>query len=161
MSIDKVGKEENWNTERTGGTDGTEGAGDGAELLELLALLVDPTRRRLLAYIAYDNPEDVEDIPTHTGATRHLDEGAVEGLLEALRQDHLPALESTGIIDWDRENDVVTRGERFDDLWPVLRLMIVHREELPDEWLSFADFEDLDEFGAVRDREAGTGAGEE
>jgi hypothetical protein len=116
------------------------------DLLELLALLADPTKRRLLAYIAYDNPEDVEDIPTHTGASKHLDEESVARLLDSLRDDHLPTLEGTGIIDWDRERDVVTRGERFDDLWPVLRLMIAHREELPEEWLSFAEFEDFDGF---------------
>ena len=116
------------------------------DLLELLALLADPTKRRLLAYIAHDNPEDVEDIPAHTGATKHLDEESVERLLDSLRDDHLPTLERTGLIDWDRERDVVTRGERFDDLWPVLRLMIAHREELPEEWLSFAEFEDFDGF---------------
>ena len=118
-----------------------------SDLLALLALLADPIRRRLLAYIAYENPEDVEDIPTHTGATRPLDEEAVARLLDSLREDHLPALEETGIIDWDRENDVVTRGERFGDLWPVLRLMVLHREELPEEWLSFAEFEEFDGFG--------------
>ena len=123
----------------------------GTHLLELLLLLADPTKRRLLAYIAYDNPEDVEDIPTHTGAARHLDDEAVDRLLESLREEHLPALEETGIIDWDREEDVVTRGEGFDDLWPILRLMITHREELPEKWLSFAEFEDFQGFEAGRE----------
>ena len=125
---------------------GDDGTTEGTALLELLVMLAEPTRRRLLAYIAYDNPEDVEDIPRHTGATKHLDDESVERLLDSLRENHLPTLEETGIIDWDRENDVVTRGERFDDLWPVLRLMIAHRDELPDGWLSFAEFEDFDGF---------------
>jgi hypothetical protein len=132
------------NTE-TGGIDRT-GGSDGSHLLELLALLADPIDRRLLAYIAHENPEDVEDIPAHTGAEEYLDDETRDTFLASLRESHLPALEDTGIIDWDRKRDVVTRGERFDELWPVLRLMITRREELPDEWLSFAEFDKFDEF---------------
>ena len=130
------------NNTGTGGIDRIGGT-DGAHLLELLALLGDPIDRRLLAYIAHENPEDVEDIPAHTGAEEYLDDETRDEFLASLRESHLPALEDTGIIDWDRKRDVVTRGERFDELWPVLRLMITHREELPDEWLSFAQFDEF------------------
>lgn len=36
-----------------------------------------------------------------------------------LRLHHLslPELDANGVVDWDRENDVVRKGLRFDDAW--------------------------------------------
>lgn len=122
------------------------------ELLALLAVLADRTRRRLIVFLAYGNPEDVDDIPEDIRATDYVEGEALEGFLESLREEHLPALEDSGIIDWDRETDVVTRGERFEDLWPILRLMIAHRERLPTDWLAFADLDELERAAESADR---------
>ncbi len=36
---------------------------------------------------------------------------------------HLPKLEEYGFIEWDRDNDLVTQGPRFDEVRPSLRLV--------------------------------------
>lgn len=34
-----------------------------------------------------------------------------------LRHLSLPELDAKGVVDWDRENGVVRKGRRFDDVW--------------------------------------------
>lgn len=48
---------------------------------------------------------------------------------------HLPSLDRAGVIDWDRENSLVTRGEQFDEIAPLLKVIDEHRDELPDHWV--------------------------
>ncbi len=102
---------------------------------ELLALFVNRDRRRLLLYLVDGNPEDVDDIPEHIRVADHIDDDERRVLVEMLRTEHLPLLESNGLIEWDREKDVIVRGERFDEIRPILGLISDHEDELPDGWL--------------------------
>lgn len=52
-----------------------------------------------------------------------------------LQHNHLPKLEAAGVIEWDREADEIRRGENFDQIAPLLKLMDDHSDELPDDWL--------------------------
>jgi hypothetical protein len=101
----------------------------------LLHLFADRDRRRLLLYLAGKNPENVDDIPEHIRVADHLDDDERRTLVELLRTEHLPLLEANGIIEWDRDEDVIVRGERFDEVRPILGLIANHEDELPDGWL--------------------------
>ena len=47
---------------------------------------------------------------------------------------HLPKLASMAVIDWDRENDQISKGENWDEIAPLLQLLQDHQDELPDSW---------------------------
>lgn len=38
------------------------------------------------------------------------------------------------VIDWDRENDQISKGENWDEIAPLLQLLQDHQDELPDSW---------------------------
>ncbi|WP_204959904.1 DUF7344 domain-containing protein [Salinigranum salinum] len=104
-------------------------------LPNVLALFAHPDRRRLLVYLVDGNPEKFDDIPEHIRVAEHIDDDERRTLLEMLETEHLPLLEENGVIDWDREQDVIVRGEQFDEIRPILRLISDHEDELPDDWL--------------------------
>jgi hypothetical protein len=105
------------------------------QLPNVLALFAHRDRRQLLVYLVDGNPEDLDDIPEHIRVADHIDEEERRALLQMLETEHLPLLEENGVIDWDRERDVIVRGERFDEIRPLLRLITDHEDELPDDWL--------------------------
>lgn len=51
-----------------------------------------------------------------------------------LIENHLPALEEAGYIEWDRESGTISKGPRFDEIEPVLELMRNGSDELPSDW---------------------------
>lgn len=89
--------------------------------------LADPTRRRLLIYLATDA----------TGEELPLTITELDDLMDTtdsfvrLYHEHLPKLEDRGYILWDEENDLVTRGPHFREMEPLLTLIAEHDHELP------------------------------
>lgn len=61
-------------------------------------------------------------------------EGELDPLV-AMRHLHLPQLEDGGFVRWDRENEQVTRGPRFEEMEPLLDLLREINEELPGRWV--------------------------
>lgn len=101
------------------------------DLSSFLDLLASPYRRRLLMTLLDHNPEDEASIPLDLASSdEELDE-----LLIQMTQIHLPEMEKLGVVQWDRENNFVTKGPAFDELRPVLELIERNPDELPDEWL--------------------------
>ncbi|MFD1635091.1 DUF7344 domain-containing protein [Haloplanus ruber] len=49
----------------------------------------------------------------------------------SLHHNHLPKLDQIELINWNREEDTISRGIRFEEIAPMLELLIEHREELP------------------------------
>lgn len=94
-------------------------------------LMANPYRRRLLMTLMTHNPEDEADIP----AALSTDSEDLKEMLVEMSHVHLPKLDSMGIIEWDREHNVVKRGPMFEDLRPLLELVDKHQDELPDGWL--------------------------
>ena len=43
---------------------------------------------------------------------------------------HLPKMDECGFIDWDREERTVTKGPRFDEIKPLLTMLIDTQHEL-------------------------------
>jgi hypothetical protein len=102
---------------------------------EFLPAFADRDRRALLLYLVDGNPEDFDDIPEHIRVAEHIDEDARRELVEMLETEHLPLLDENDLIEWDRQRNVIVRGERFDEIRPLLGLISEHRDDLPDGWL--------------------------
>ena len=52
----------------------------------------------------------------------------------ALTHRHLPLLEETGFVEWDVSAHIVHRGDKFDEVRPLLRLLTANPHKLPGEW---------------------------
>jgi len=107
------------------------GEADAFTADEAFDVLRSPYRRRLVMTLLDHNPEDDTAIPE--GLTTTDEE--LEKMLIQMTHVHLPKLEDLGVVEWDREKNVVTRGPAFDELRPLLELIDRHRDELPDGWL--------------------------
>lgn len=101
-----------------------------ATLDELFEVLSKPPRRRILTALADANPrEETAFVPqdfTH-------DERR-EDVLARLHHTHLPKLNDPGFIEWNPQSKTITRGPRFDEIAPLVELLIAHRDELPAGW---------------------------
>ncbi|KTG18023.1 DUF7344 domain-containing protein [Haloferax profundi] len=104
----------------------------GDSLSELFDALRHVYRRRILMTVAQQNSQDEDDITSESIADGNDD--ALEHLQLELYHIHLPKLADAGFIDWDRDSGVITRGPRFGEIEPLLRLMHNHQDELPDDW---------------------------
>lgn len=78
------------------------------------------------------NPEDESKV--YTGAV-DTTEKELSNLRIEMKHTHLPLLEDYGFVNWDRENHEVTKGPEFDEIRPVLEMMIKYQDELSDDWL--------------------------
>ena len=52
-----------------------------------------------------------------------------------LRHNDLPRLTDMGYIEWDDETELITRGPKFDEIEPLLELIVDHGDELPPDWI--------------------------
>lgn len=72
-----------------------------------LVAVTEPERRRVIAGLADGTVETVVDLQLRG----RNDEVAAE-----LRENHLPALEEAGYIEWDRETDTIRPGPNFEEV---------------------------------------------
>lgn len=99
----------------------------------ILEALSNPYRRQLLVALLHHNPQDDKD-PDPLNVVTATDEE--ERMLRTeIVHSHLPRLAELGFVDWDREENRIGTGPRWDDIAPVIRLVEDHRDELPDGWL--------------------------
>ncbi|WP_226480326.1 DUF7344 domain-containing protein [Natrinema amylolyticum] len=117
---------------------------DDDEIFDALAARY---RRRLLVELLTRDRRDIEKLTGISRAVADADgellrktlsnsrsiSGADEKLLEK-HHVHLPKLAEYGFIEWDREDHVVTKGPRFDDVRPLLELVDGQRERAPAEF---------------------------
>jgi len=96
---------------------------------EQLQLLADGTRRRLLVALLDDTldslPVDITEGVRDNEAVNHIE----------LYHVHLPKLDDSGFVEWDREQRRVSRGPQFSAIEPLLTLLQDNRDELTGEWL--------------------------
>ncbi len=95
--------------------------------------MADVYRRRVLVEMLDHNPQDDDDVQLPEGITIADDDLAT--LRTQMRHVHLPKLEDAGLVEWDREANVLRRGPRFEEIRPLLKLMDDHADELPDDWI--------------------------
>ena len=104
---------------------------------ELLAGLLDHASQRISKPdgVSWDVAESNDELlRRHLSSSRAVS-GADEELLRA-HHVHLPKLADYGYVEWDRDENRVTRGSRFDEIRPLIELLDGRRDELPAEWLS-------------------------
>lgn len=94
-------------------------------------------RRRLLVALLDHNPQsdaDAQDAEEtlETVAGQDADETAIE---TALVHNHLPKLEEFGYITWDQDDGTISKGPNWDEIEPVLGLLVANADELPEGWL--------------------------
>lgn len=109
---------------------------------EIFDALADVRRRRLLVFLL---EHESRDVPELSGVSSEMAEmnrtflreylsgpRSVDGANEELLRTHhvhLPKLDEHDFIDWDRENNVVTKGSRFEEMKPLLEPLTNGREE--------------------------------
>lgn len=90
-------------------------------------------RRRALVALRDRNPLALEDLE-RVGAVPGPPDGAAvdpETTRIELVHSHLPKLESMGYVDWNQDAGTVVKGERWEEIDPVLELFEEHADELP------------------------------
>lgn len=75
-------------------------------------LLADEHRRSLLG--------SLQDEKSHSIPTRKHDSQKVKLRLYHV---HLPLLEDAGLIEWNREDHAITRGENYEDVEPLIEFL--------------------------------------
>lgn len=100
---------------------------------DMLRILANDYRRCTLIALSEGTPAEDRSVrlPDNVAITGS---GRNEQTLE-LRHCHLPMLADSDLVEWNREHNEITKGARFDDVEPLLELLVTHRDELPDEWL--------------------------
>lgn len=108
-------------------------ASDKPSMDTVLDVLAARYRRRLLMALLEHNPQDDDD--TQIPIDEALDEEDAKSLRIAIKHGHLPKLEELGFVEWSRDENLVRKGPRFEDVKPLLELMDDHADELPGEWI--------------------------
>ena len=101
-----------------------------AALDELFEALSKPPRRRVLTALADANPRDEAEFAPGDVAS---DERRA-AVVTRLHHTHLPNLDEAGFIEWNPDSETITRGPRFDEIAPLVELLVAHRDELPAGW---------------------------
>lgn len=96
---------------------------------EMFHVLADVHRRRLLIALLEHNPQNARElrIPKDT----HPGENELKQLTTEMHHTHLPKLDGTGFIEWDRDSKAISKGPRFEEIRPLLELLDTHADELP------------------------------
>jgi hypothetical protein len=117
----------------------------------LFELLSNDHRRRILFLLCGSDSIDVPEGLCTRGAaqtqhagdsrpapspTRAASTDPTVGRLETeLRHNHLPKLESEGVIEWDRDADTVAKGPVFQEIEPALRFLASNPVVFPGDLL--------------------------
>ncbi len=92
---------------------------------EHMDILSNVHRRRLLIALARENPQNDGTNPT-SWKQSHRERAVL------MQHVHLPKLEDYGYIDWNRISEQVTKGPQFDEIKPLLTLLVENQEILSD-----------------------------
>jgi len=88
-------------------------------------------RRKLLRALLIHNPQEDDSVVIDA------DESADEEFTRFMQMHHihLPKLEDYGFITGNQKTNGVSKGPNFEEIRPMLKLLVDHEEELPDGWL--------------------------
>jgi hypothetical protein len=94
---------------------------------DMFEMLCNRRRRMILLLVNAGTVETKNDVMVRGSSEPHESE-------IALVHNHLPKLEETGYIEWDRDTDEISKGPRFEEIEPLLELIENHADELPPDW---------------------------
>jgi hypothetical protein len=66
-----------------------------------------------------------------TGGGGRIGDAGVDPVAVMLHHIHLPRLDDLGFVDYDPDAGVVARGERYDEIRPLLELLDANADRLP------------------------------
>ncbi|MFD1515538.1 DUF7344 domain-containing protein [Halomarina rubra] len=92
---------------------------------ETFSLLTNVYRRRLLVALLSESRVDTADLVPDPAAE----------VPTRLHHVHLPKLDEADFVDWNRERDVVARGERYGAVEPLVRMLAENPSKLPPGWV--------------------------
>ena len=94
-----------------------------------LTLLANVHRRAVLLSI-HDRGVDGGPVPVEEAVPGPIP----RSLAVSLNHNHLPKLEDSGVVRWDREGETVAAGPAFDEIEPFIDHLDDGRGRLPDDW---------------------------
>ena len=106
--------------------------GEKSQLDTGLVALSNPYRRQLLLALMTANPQDDSDADPLDVLGEDADAAQLETRLVHV---HLPKLEASGFIEWDRQTGDISKGPEWETIAPLVRLIHDHRDELPEGYL--------------------------
>lgn len=122
--------------------------GDNCSTDDMFDALANVQRRLLLLDLLDHNPQAVVAMSKASREVTAMSPGLLEEYLTSnqeisgvkkdnvrLHSVHLPKLAKYGFIDWHRDDEEVVKGDQFDEIRPLLKLLEGHSETLPDDWL--------------------------
>ena len=97
---------------------------------ELFDVLSNSSRRRILTALVDADPRAEPEF----GIAEFARDDRRDDDLARLHHTHLPKLDDAGVIEWNRHSQTIERGPRFDDIAPLVELLLDRQEELPANW---------------------------
>lgn len=94
-------------------------------------VLSNPYRRRVLLTVRSLDPEEREGIRMDSLVSELGGDEDPDDLRTLLFHAHLPNLAEKGYVRWNPDTGVVRRGTNFDDIEPLIELLVEHERELP------------------------------
>lgn len=94
-------------------------------------------RRRLLMALSEHNPQPIEghlDAGTMLEPAAGLESDEMTTQIENVHK-HLPKLVNYGYISLDETTNQISKGENFEEVEPLLTLLLSHEDELGVTWL--------------------------
>lgn len=87
--------------------------------------LANDHRRQILIALLDHNPQDDR---ARIRAERDSESGDPDRLQTAMYHTHLPMLEDYGFIDWNEETNEISKGQRFEEVRPLLEFVADRNE---------------------------------
>lgn len=98
-------------------------------LEEYLRVLAHEHRRQLLTLLLERGDHETVAVPDAVVG----DDTDSDTVRLAFHHMHLPKLDDCGLVEWDRDADVVTKGANFDDVRPLIEAVERAEASLKDE----------------------------
>lgn len=92
-------------------------------------------RRQLLLAMLEANPLDDDELDPLSLLKQRETTADLEVTQIRLHHVHLPKLADMGFIEWDRESGDLSKGPNWEEIAPLLQLILNHQDELPDGWV--------------------------
>lgn len=115
---------------------------------DMFDALANVQRRILLMDLLEHNPQAVAAMSETSREVTAMNPGLLKEYLTGdheisgaekdsvrLHSVHLPKLAKYGFIDWQRDKKQVVKGDQFDEIRPLLKLLQDNPEALPEDWL--------------------------
>lgn len=90
-----------------------------ADILDEFALVMGHEYRRQVLFKLHGRDGKPVEIPEDI----YIRNRDADGLYIDLCHNHLPKLDSAGLIEWNREQQIVRTGEQFDSIEPLLEVL--------------------------------------